>query len=487
MNTLKSIFLLLAAMAAVSTSAPAQTDVPEHYLHTAAQNNPGLQAAFLSFEAELQKIPQAGAYQDPQLETGFFPQPMEIVDGRLMAELKLMQMFPWFGTQKAARSEAQHMAAMAFEQFRETRSQLFLDVRTQWFVLCRLQQQLAGMRENKALLLQMEELALRKFASPTLKGQNTGYSPPAQAATEAASATSGKAMADMAATNASTPARMTAQGEMEAGMKGNMAARGGGMSSGMSDVLRIRIEILEAENNIESLLSETEAEKARFNALLNRPPESEVTLPDTLRQMPFLMDQTSAMTEITRLNPMLKMLNEEKAAYKAKALMEKKMSYPMFGIGMQYMLVRKSKTADMAMANGVATNAMNGKDMLMPMISVSIPVLRNKYKAQQRQAALLQEANSRKYDNTLHLIETELRRLKHEMDDAARKIALYSKQSELTQNICKLTVGEFISGKADLTMLIQTQRQLLDCKLKTAEAIAAYNTIAAGIEKLTCP
>ncbi|MDR2622943.1 MAG: TolC family protein, partial [Dysgonamonadaceae bacterium] len=130
-TTILSIIMYLAASA--------QTDSLPRYLQIAAENNPGVKAAFLTYQAALQKIPQAGALQDPQLDLGFFLQPMEIIDGKQVADVRLMQMFPWFGTRKAARTEARHMANMAFEQFRETRDKLFLDVYTQWFTLCRLQ------------------------------------------------------------------------------------------------------------------------------------------------------------------------------------------------------------------------------------------------------------------------------------------------------------------------------------------------------------
>ncbi|KAA6306553.1 hypothetical protein EZS27_041786, partial [termite gut metagenome] len=57
-------------------------DSLSHYLEVAAQNNSGVKADFLAYQASLQKVPQAGAYQDPQLEIGYFLQPMEIIDGR---------------------------------------------------------------------------------------------------------------------------------------------------------------------------------------------------------------------------------------------------------------------------------------------------------------------------------------------------------------------------------------------------------------------
>ncbi|MDR1601647.1 MAG: TolC family protein [Tannerella sp.] len=483
----KTIILFLAIQCSSFTTV-AQTDTLNHYLQMAAQNNPGVKADFLAYQAALQKLPQAGAYQDPQLELGFFLQPMEIIDGKQVADIKLMQMFPWFGTKKAARTEAQHMAKMAFEQFRETRDKLFLDVYTQWFTLCRLQQQLVNNRKNKTLLIQLEELALQRFASPAAsKGgemagrqAETGSASPRQTNTGSMGNMSGMDNSQISAGNGQ-PAAMS-------GMSASMAGGSMGSSSpGMSDVLRIRLEITGTDNNIESLLSEIHAEKAKFNVLLNRPAESEIYLPDSLTQIPFLFEISSVRELITSRNPMLGMIAEEEFAYQAKAEMDRKMSYPMFGIGLQYMLINKKTAVAAEMDAGMDTdmNSMNGKDMIMPMLSVSIPLYRNKYRAQQRENTFLLQASREKYRNAQNMLEAELYRAGHLLDDAARKIALYRKQTELAQTTCNLVLKEFASGRSDLSSVIQVQRQLLDYELKTSEAIADYNIMVANIRKLT--
>jgi outer membrane protein TolC len=454
----------------------AQPDSLSHYLEIAAQNNPGVKSAFASYKAALQKVSQAGAYSDPQLDMGFFLKPMELIDGRQIAEFKLMQMFPWFGTQKAARTEAQHMAQMTFEQFCETRDQLFLDIYTQWFALCRLRQQLINMHTNKTWLLQMEELALKRFASPSDN----------PASTNSASVASIPESLPYSGNMSSTMGNMkTAQTDTPMNLQESMSTMGSS-SSGMSSVLRIQLEIAEIDNNIESLSSDILAGKAIFNALLNRPLDNDVIIPDTIIQIPFLLNDSAALEELKQQNPMLRMLKEENEAYKAKSVMDRKMSYPMFGIGVQYMLINKSKpTASSSMEmETTSINSMNGKDMLMPMITVTIPVFRGKYKALQRETSFLQQANNDKYLNTINMLESEFYRLKNELNNASRKINLYKKQLEISQILSNLTMQEWISGKSELTNVIQAQRQLLNYNLKVAEAVATYNITVANIQKV---
>ncbi|MDR0537958.1 MAG: TolC family protein [Tannerellaceae bacterium] len=457
-------------------------DSLSRYMETAAANNPGVRSAFAAYQSALQKIPQAGAYQDPQLDIGYFLQPMELIDGRQTAEFRLMQMFPWFGVQKAARTEAHHMAQMNFELFRETRDQLFLDVYTQWYALCILQQKMVNAEENLSLLLQLEELAIRRFASPTGNPASTSSATSAISASTVQSANGG-AMSGMG--GSAEPATGQMQQAMPAGSTGNMSTMTGGASSGMSNVIRIKMEIAEAGNAMENLQSDMEAAMARFNSLLGRPATAAVHLPDTIAGIDIILDIPSALESIKQKNPMLAMLDEESEAFKAKAEMDKKMGLPMFGIGLQYMLISKTKPAEPSMEmSGEPAGSMNGKDMLMPMISVTIPIYRSKHKALQRENSLLRQANRDKYANTLNLLEAELYRLKSELDNAGRKITLYRKQTELAQSAASLARQELVSGKGELTAVIQAQRQLLDYKLRESEATATYNTMAAGVRKL---
>src|SRR5690554_6066056 len=269
---IKYIIMLLITIVIANKALGQVADSLNHYLEVAARNNPGLNAEFLAYKASLERVPQAGAWSDPQLDIGFFLKPMDIVGGRQIADFTLMQMFPWFGTKKAAQTEATHMARMAYARFTETRDNLYLEVYTQWYLLSTLVQQLRNNRENLQLLKQLEELALRKVSSSS------------------------------------------------SGMSSGM----GNTAPGMSDVLRVQLEMAEIENNIESILSEIAAEKAKFNALLNRSADKEVILPDSIAKVPFFFDEGVAMSEIENRNPMLDMLVEEEQAYRAKCERKKK-------------------------------------------------------------------------------------------------------------------------------------------------------------------
>ena len=426
-NKLKSFFLvaMMVLMGVVYPVKSQPTDSIQYYLEMAGRNNPKIKSEFLRYQSSLERIPQAGAYPDPTLDIGFFLKPMDIIDGKQVADFTLMQMFPWFGTQKAARTEAAQMAKVAYEEFRLSVNNLFLDVATQWYELSSLQQQLKNSEDNRRSLLQLESLATRKYSSP-------------------------------------------------ASNSGSMSSSSGGMS----DVLRVQLEVAELDNTIESIKSEIVAKKSAFNALLNQPSLYHISVPDIIIKTPYVFNVAAVMEQIGRQNPRLLMINEEKLAYEARAEADKKKSYPTVGIGVQYSLI--NKRSDMLLP----VSDMNGMDMFMPMVSISLPLFRGKYKAQQKESELAILSNTERFVDMLNSLEAEVYQIKHELEDAARKIDLYKKQSQLAQTTYRLLIQDFVSGKSDLTNLIQVQRQLLDYTFKEADAVAKYNTVVASIKSL---
>ena len=329
---------------------------------------------------------------------------------------------------------------------------------------------------------QLEKLALNRYSAPSANAPASTVTPiTGNAVTPPAS--NGSSMDNMGGMGSGTqaapqgsPAGNSSMQEMASGPMGS--SMGTGSSSGtMSDVLRIQIEKAELQNNLELIVSNRTAAEARFNALLNRRQDMKVAVPDSLQQLHFLIDDQAMTDSIMIANPMLSMLEAEANAYRAKAEMDKKMSYPMFGIGLQYSLVGKSN-------NSMVMDNMNGMDMVMPMFKISIPIFRKKYQAQQKESRHYRQASELKYENTLNQLQSEYQTVKQQLADASRKIALYQKQQELSLSTWQLIVREFSAGTTSLTDVIQVERQLLDYRLKKSEAIAEYNTRIAGIEKL---
>ena len=335
------------------------------------------------------------------------------------------------------------------------------------------------------MLKQLEQLAIRRFSAPGSPAGITVRQPVVSAGQNVSAASSG--MSGMGGMGTSSNTGTSTTQPVSGGNMAPMASMGSnGATGGLSDVLRIQLEISELENALQTIQSNRIAAEAAFNALLNRNQQLPVAVPDTLIQSPYMYTD-QAVTDSLFSNPMLSMIDAEKRAYKAKAEMDKKMSYPMFGIGLQYSILGKtsSGSSDMNTMNAaVPMNSMNGKDMIMPMVKISIPIFRKKYNAQQRESAYYRQASELKYADMLNVMMSDYSALKQQLEEASRKITLYEKQYQLSLSTYHLITREFSAGSATLTDVIGVERQLLDYRLKKSEAVADYNTRVAGIEKL---
>ena len=282
-----------------------------YYLELAARNNPQINADFSLYKASLEKVPQAGAYPDPELEIGFFLKPMEILSGKQIADFTLMQMFPWFGTRKAARNEATEMARMAYEQFRNSRNNLYYEVKSQWYQLCNISEQYKNTQANLRLLDQLEQLALNRFSAPSAKAGGSSVLPsPVSSAPSTPPAVSGGGMSGMGGSSMGSPTVQStgASGSTMSGMSGGSPMGGGSMGSGnsmggMSDVLRIQMEKVELENTLASLLSQRKTAEAAFNTLLNQSLATPISVPDSLERLPLSWSESMALDNVISQQP----------------------------------------------------------------------------------------------------------------------------------------------------------------------------------------
>ena len=151
-------------------SANSQSDSLIKYLEIAAKNNPSVLQKFAEYQAALQKIPQAGSLSDPELTAGVFLSPMELVNGNQVADIKLMQMFPWFGVLKFGKDEMSLMAKAKFELFRDAKLQVFYEVQRSWYELYKVQNDISISEKNLEILKIIERLALVKYRTTSSTG-----------------------------------------------------------------------------------------------------------------------------------------------------------------------------------------------------------------------------------------------------------------------------------------------------------------------------
>ena len=379
------------------------------YIAEAIRNNPALKSEYQAYQAQMANAQGAGVLNDPQLSVGLFPQAMHHVNGKQLATITIMQMFPWFGTLKAGREQMEYKAQEAYQKFREKSLSTAFNVEKQWYSILATQEKVKAVKQKRALLNDIKKVAIYLYKNYTA-----------------------------------------------------------GRDTKMSDQLRLDAEEERLKEQTESLETQLTLQKQQFNITLHRQPNAALSLPDsiTLRQMP-----TFNWTEIERNNPKLAQYSAIQKAFKSQEEQTRAKGMPMIGVGLQYMLNGK---VDMPMMPN-----MNGKDMVMPMVSVIIPIYRKKITSAIHSAQLMERSAAYNYQSQLDALQSTYLSIEQRADDIKRKLKLYESEVSLLNRTLELMQKEYATGATSLTDILQTTRESIDYDLLKAEANAQYNTITA--------
>jgi len=428
-----------------------------YYLELATKNNPTVLQRYNEYQASLQKVPQVGSLPDPQLEMGVFLSPMELMAGYQVADIKLMQMFPWFGVLKNAKDEMSLMAKMKFEALRDAKLQVYYDVQRVWFDLYRVRQNIRISEKNVELLKTIERLTLVKFRSGS-SGGSSAVSGSKMSGGSTPTAASGSSSMNVMGGNQGTTSTESSSSSAP------MSSSSGG--TGLAGVYQIQIEEGSLEDNIASLKNEEQVAVARFNSLLNRSQKTSVASVELLPLEPLDIAYLSVTDSMFTRNPMLGMLSYEQQSLLARTKMQKQMGLPMVGVGLNYTVINKSE---------MSTSPMNGQDMIMPMLTVTLPIYRKKYKAMQAETNYLKTASEQNYQATVNSLQTQYYEALQLYNDAQRRMKLYESQSQLAKKSLDISIKTFSSSASGLSDILRIHQQLLDYELKQVEAVTDFN------------
>ncbi len=144
------------------------------------------------------------------------------------------------------------------------------------------------------------------------------------------------------------------------------------------DVLRLQIRQNELQQRKEVLEQDFLAEQSLFNNLLNRGESIKIEIINSL-EIP--VEDFEAQEELN-LHPELLKFDKLYESVAKSELLNQKESSPSIGFGLDYIGV--SQRPDMSFSD-------NGKDILMPMVTLSIPIFNSKFKSRTKQNKLKQQ------------------------------------------------------------------------------------------------
>lgn len=406
---MKKIIIIIFTAFGFSTLTNAQS--LDDYFKLAAENNPGLQAKYKSFEAAMQKVTQVSSLPDPNLSFGYFVSPVETRVGPQRARFSLTQMFPWFGTLKAQEDAATLMAEAKYQEFLDARNKLYYQVSASYYPLYELQKLISIEEENQRILSSYKEIA-------TIQFQND---------------------------------------------KGSMV-----------DVLRVDIMLKDATTNLSILEQKQKPLVTRFNKLLNRSDDDNIVVQDSL--FTFSLPANYRKDSLLASNPILDELELKIEASKASEQAAIKQGLPKLGVGLDYVIV--GQRTDVSLPD-------NGQDVFMPMVSVSLPIFRGKYKAAQKEAQLMQESYSLQREEAANRLISSYDMIWFEIQKQIELIQLYEEQIQESRQSLNLLFSAYSNSGKDFEEVLRMQQQILKYQKMKATALSEYHIALAELDYIT--
>jgi len=242
------------------------------------------------------------------------------------------------------------------------------------------------------------------------------------------------------------------------------------------DVIRAQVETGKLEDRYQTLLDLRQPIVARLNAALNRPAEADIPWPSEVSIEDVNAVDKDLLVELVAENPELKALDFEIDGKRRAIDLAKKDYYPDINLGLNFIDTDRSS---------VGNPSDNGKDPVVAMISLNLPLWRGKYDAGVREARARYYAARQDRQEKTNSLSSELKLALYRLRDAKRKIDLYGDALlPKARESLKVTESSFRAAAGSFTDLIDAQRILLEFALAYERALANCAQSLAKVEML---
>ena len=195
------------------------------------------------------------------------------------------------------------------------------------------------------------------------------------------------------------------------------------------------------------------SELTAFNKIMNREEVADIPMLDSLtipeRDVEIDFSKLILHPEIAKFEELNKVVSQADA-------LNKKESAPDLGIGMEYMLYNEAP------------------NMLMPMVTLSIPIFNKKYKSVARQNKLKYEELDSQKQSTQNSLIAELQSAVRSRNAARISLETQEKNLKQAENANEILLKNYETGTIDFREVLDVQELQLNFQINRIEAIVAY-------------
>ena len=170
-------------------------------------------------------------------------------------------------------------------------------------------------------------------------------------------------------------------------------------------------------------------------------------------------------TKNIELHPELLKYDKLYKSVEQSELLNQKESSPMIGFGLDYINVEKRP--DLTFDD-------NGKDIIMPMVSLSIPIFNKKYKSQTKQNELYQQEIVMQKQERMNVLETKLDKAIKERVAARISYTTQTKNLKQAKDAEEILIKSYETGTIDFNDVLDIQELQLKFQMNQVDSIKKY-------------
>ncbi len=183
-----------------------------------------------------------------------------------------------------------------------------------------------------------------------------------------------------------------------------------------------------------------------------------IIIPDTtnLSLFPIL-----PLDSILSKNALISAQKNNIASAQYEIILANRMTKPSFGAGIDYAFIR------------------GGKNAIMPMLTVALPIHFGKNKAIKHQAQFQWEKSKYKYETSVDLLKIQYDKWKKDYENEKRNLKLYNRLIEKAEQALQIIYARYSTGNTDYLKTITMENNLLKYKIKKIQALSKIKILEA--------
>lgn len=238
------------------------------------------------------------------------------------------------------------------------------------------------------------------------------------------------------------------------------------------DVLRVQIRQNQLRQEQEVIREGYRAAQAAFNALRSQPAETPVLVPEAM-ELPV---EAAVQSDSLALNPELLRFDKLYASVLEAERLNQKESAPMLGVGLDYVPV--AERTDMVLPD-------SGKDIIMPMVSVSIPLFNSPFASRSRQNALRTQELEAMRQERRNALEAALQKAVSGRNAARVRFETQGKNLEQARDAEQILIRQYETGVVEFKELLELLEMQWNFQLSRIAAVQDYYNENARIQYIT--